>query len=211
MTTLNTSLRALLLAAPAALIGGAAMAGGLAEPIVVVEPAPVVAAPVVMMSGDWTGFYAGGQLGYGTVDEESLPDDFDFNGATYGVHAGYLYDFGSIVAGAEVDYDATNIESDEIDGETAEVDSIARAKLIVGYDAGALLPYLTGGVAQATLSSSMDEVDDTGTFLGGGVAYQISDNFRIGGEVLAHQFDDFDDSGADFDVTTASLKASFSF
>ena len=40
-------------------------AGGLAEPVA----EPVIAAPVVMapVSADWTGFYAGAQVGYGDV------------------------------------------------------------------------------------------------------------------------------------------------
>lgn len=214
MTTLKTLARTTLIAAPVALMGGAAFAGGLAEPVVVVEPAPVVAAPV-MMGNDWTGFYVGGQLGWGDVDLGFLPDDadYDFSGALYGVHAGYLYDFGSFVAGAEVDWDATNMEL-EVEGEDTgvNVESVARAKLIAGFDAGNVMPYLTGGWANASLDGDGEEAEDTGTFLGAGVSYAATDSIRVGAEVLQHSFEDFDDAeGFDFDVTTATLRVSFAF
>ena len=219
MITLNKFARTTLIAAPVALMGGAVLAGGLAEPVVVVEPAPV--APVVV-SNDWTGPYVGAQLGWGEVDLAEAPDDFEFDGAIYGVHAGYLFDLGSFVAGAELDYDLTNIESDVIgivgDGDLrAEVDSIARAKAILGFDAGSVMPYVTLGIVRADLSfviddETIEEIDDTGRFAGIGVSYMATDNLRVGAEVLQHEFEDFDDSeGFDFDVTTATIRASFSF
>ena len=79
-----------------------------------------------------------------------MPCNDDFTGALYGVHAGYMYDFGRIVAGAEIDWDATNINVDvpnSADG--VDLDSVARAKLRLGYDAGRFLPYVTAGYARA--------------------------------------------------------------
>ena len=204
--TIRTINRAILAALPASALAGAAFAGGLSEPVnpaPIAVPAPVVAAPV---GNDWSGFYAGGQLGYGSFDGETLDEAVD--GATYGVHAGYQYDFGSLVLGAEVDYDATNIEDE---AQSTEIDSIARAKLRVGYDAGSFMPYLTGGIAEATVSDGTDAISDTGAFGGLGVDYMFSDNIRVGAEVLQHNFDDFNDGGADFDATTAAARISFQF
>ena len=205
MTTTYKMVRTSILAAPLALAAGMASAGGLSEPVETVAPTPMPVAAPVMTGSDWTGFYAGGQLGYGQLDSDDLTEDPD--GLTYGAHAGYLYDMGSWVLGAELDIDGTEIED-----ETAEVavDAITRAKLRVGYDAGNWLPYVTAGVAQARVSGSLD-ADDTGGFAGLGAEYRVSDSIRVGAEVLQHQFEDFDGSGVDIDATTAAARVSFQF
>ena len=183
-----------------------AFAGGFAEPIAT----PPVAAPVIIaapapMSADWTGFYAGAQLGYGQLKSDAIVDEP--KDLLYGVHAGYLYDLGSIVLGAELDYDMTNIG---FAAPAVDLDSVARFKLRAGYDAGAFQPYLTAGVAQATVSGALDGTSD-GQFAGLGVDYQLSNNFRVGGEVLAHQFDDLVNSGVNVKATTLTLRASYNF
>jgi outer membrane immunogenic protein len=190
----------------AGLVAAPAMAGGFAEPIAT----PPVAAPVIVaapapISADWTGFYVGAQLGYGQLKSDAIveePKDL-----LYGVHAGYLYDLGNIVLGAELDYDMTNIG---FAAPPVDLDSVARFKLRAGYDAGAFQPYITAGVAQATVSGALDGTSD-GQFAGLGVDYQLSNNFRIGGEVLGHQFDDLVNSGIDVTATTLTLRASYNF
>ena len=203
MTTLKS---AAALAVVCGTIAGTAQAGGLSEPVVAVAPAPVpvIAAPTPV-GNDWTGFYAGAQLGYGQLSSDALEDEP--SDITYGVHAGYLYDLGSFVLGGELEYDVTDIVDE---GSDIALDSVLRAKVRAGYDAGNFLPYVTAGVAQATTSGAL-EAEDTGAFAGLGVDYQVNPNARVGVEVLHHQFDDFDDSGADIDATTASLRVSFSF
>lgn len=199
-----------MLAAPFALAAGMASAGGLAAPVETVAPTPMAAAPApVVRSSDWTGFYAGGQLGYGKVTTPVRPGDF--NGATYGVHAGYMYDLGSVVLGAEFDYDLTSMEL-----ESFEIDSIMRIKARAGYAAGQFLPYITGGVVRAVLSApnALDSNLD-GDFYGAGVAYKFSDNILIGGEVLQHKFYETNNngsiSGAGLRATTATARVSYQF
>ena len=178
----------------------AATAGNLAEPVMEAAPAPMPA-PMVM-TNDWTGFYAGGSLGYATADEAS--DAFDESGSTYGLHAGYDYDFGSFVMGGELEISGFDLE----DGGN-EVDSVSRAKIRAGYDAGSFMPYVAAGVARLDIGGL--DADDTGSFYGLGVDYMYSDSIRVGGEVLKHEFDDFNDTGLDFDATTAAVRVSFQF
>lgn len=182
-----------------------AFAGGLTEPVL----APPVAAPVIIAaptrrSADWTGFYAGAQLGYGQLTADGIEDA---DGVTYGVHAGYLYDLGNVVLGGELDYDMTEIG---FVAPAVDLNSVARLKLRVGYDAGRFLPYVVAGAARADVSGALDGTSD-GAFAGVGVDYQLSDSFRVGGEVLAHQFDDLVSSGINAEATTISLRASYNF
>ncbi|MEQ6203773.1 outer membrane beta-barrel protein [Sulfitobacter sp. HNIBRBA2951] len=184
----------------ATLMAGTAMAGNLNE--VAVEPAPV-AVPVYTdtgLGGDWNGFYGGLNLGYGDINGSG---DADGDDTTYGLHAGYDYDFGRYVVGAELEYDKADID---LNG-AADVDSVTRLKLRGGYDFGRTLVYATAGAAHLQTSIG----DDTGSFIGAGVAYQVNDSFTVGGEVLEHRFDDIGGSGVDADATTFNLRASYNF
>lgn len=200
MKTRPFIIAAALAAAP--LAAAPALAGGLNEP----QAAPIVSAPpapAMPVSGDWGGFYAGGQVGYG-----DLGDDFSGDGWLGGVHAGYNWDLGNFVLGIEGDYDVADIAI----ATGGSLDSVARLKLRAGYDAGRALIYATGGAAHATASDGLGgDPSDTGWFLGAGLGYQVTDSFILGAEVLSHQFDDFDGTGADVSATTATLRASFRF
>ncbi|WP_439142830.1 outer membrane protein [Pseudooctadecabacter sp.] len=180
-----------------------ALAGNLEEPVIAPAPAPVAVVPVAQ-GNDWTGFYAGGSLGYAEA-EESDPANFEADGATYGLHAGYDYDFGSFVLGGELEISGFDVSAGGVDA-----DSVARAKLRAGYDAGNFMPYVTAGAAQLNTGGAL-EGDDTGAFYGVGMDYLLTDSIRVGGEVLKHEFDNFDDSGLDLEATTASLRMSFQF
>lgn len=187
---------------------GAANAGGLSEPVIQPAPAalPTPAPAPVSLGGDWTGFYVGGQLGFGQLASDAFGDN-DPDGALYGVHAGYNYDFGRFVLGAELDYDFADISDSDTD---IDLDSVARLKLKAGYDVGRFLPYVTAGVAQATTGGTLD-ADDDGQFAGIGVDYQYNDRIRVGAEALQHEFNDFDGTGSDIDATTITARVSFTF
>lgn len=219
--------RIALTAAAALLAAGPALAGGFAAPVVVAAPsAPVAApvAPVVVSSGDWSGGYVGGQLGFGrlTLEDTSgldLEDDVN-SGALFGVHAGYMVDFGRIVAGAELDYDRTRIESEYygIPGwaeDPLRLDSIMRAKLRLGYDAGRVLPYVTAGVARANFSdeAGTEGLEDSfdGSFYGLGVSFAVSENVMVGVEGLRHNFEEAPFADDDSTLDTLTLRGSFRF
>lgn len=188
-------------------VASPALAGGLNDPAPMPAPAPVPAPAPMPVSADWTGFYAGGSLGYADVTGSTTLGD-DVNGLTFGAHAGYDYDFGSIVLGGELDLSGADI-TDDVSG--LEVDSVARLKLRAGYDAGDFLPYFTAGAAHLTTSGAIDD-SDTGYFYGIGGDYRVGGgNMRIGAELLQHRFEDYAGSGIDVDATSLGARVSFEF
>jgi opacity protein-like surface antigen len=188
----------------AALVAGPALAGG----PTVVEPEPVIAAPppVVEPSADWSGFYAGGQLGYGDVDSNG--GGLDGNGFLGGIHGGYRWDFGQFVFGTELDYDTVDIS---LGGDTGSLDDVTRLKLSGGADLGNSLLYATTGLAYASASVGPQSLSDDGWFYGAGVAFAINDQWTVGGEILQHNFNNFDGSGVDIDALTATARVGFRF
>ena len=121
------------LAAPLCLIAAPALAGSLSQPAT--DPVAVTPLFVPAPVGEWTGFYLGGQVGYG---DGGVPGT-DYDGGLAGVHAGYLHDLGDWVVGGELDYDFANMS-----GGPGKIDAIGRAKLIGSYDLGRTLVYATG-------------------------------------------------------------------
>lgn len=200
-----------LIAAAVAAVAAPAVAGSLApaatEPAVQ-APAPVAVVPV-QPSADWSGFYLGAQVGSGNFEGASdLGAEDDLTGTTYGLHAGYLHDFGRLVAGAELAWDDTSEIGSEVYGIDGE--SLISARLRVGYDLGSFLPYVSLGGAQLTTTGAIDD-SDTGYSYGIGADYALTESWRIGAEVSQYTFDDFADSGVDLSGTNAALRVSFAF
>ena len=166
---------------------------------------PTQRAQAMIGGEDWSGFYAGAQLGYSRVDTPLF--DEQASDLLYGLHAGYNYDLGNFVVGGELDYDWTQIGDS---GSGIELESVARLKVRAGLDAGAYMPFVTLGAAQAWTSGAAS-IDDRGIFGGVGVDYKLSDTIRVGGEILQHKFEDFGDSGSDIDATTLAARVSYSF
>ncbi|CUH80493.1 outer membrane protein [Tropicibacter naphthalenivorans] len=184
------------LAAAAALTATGAYAGDLSPaqpeaPVVVATPAPV------SFGGDWTGAYGG--LSYGNLSAQSAgASDNDY---AFGGHVGYDYDFGDWVVGGEYEYQ----DGGDVNIAGVDVDNVQRLKLRGGYDLGQALIYGTVGAARIDTSIG----DDTGAVGGVGLEYKVTDNFTIGGEVLAHDFNDL--GGADAEAQTFNMRASFRF
>lgn len=191
------------LAAAIALAGSPALAGGVAEP----APAIIPAAPAPAPAANWTGAYGGVQLEYGDVDVDLL--DEDGTGGLAGVFAGYRYDFGDYVIGAELDLNAADID---LSGGAGTLDSVARLGLEAGFDAGPALIYGTAGAAAATVEDGSDTLAGHGLFYGIGVDYAITSNVTVGAELLQHEFRDFDDTDdLDVSATTFGINAALRF
>jgi len=187
---------AAILAAPAAFAGGPVVP--VAEPIVM-APAPVVIVPV---TGDWNGGYLGAQLGY--ADGGSVDGD----GALGGVHGGYRWDLGRTVLGVEGMYNSADLSGDN---DLITTDNIASITGQVGRDLGKTLVYAKAGVAYADGEIVGQNADDYGYTVGLGVDYQVNQNWTVGGEVSTYSFDDFDDSGVNFNPTAVQVKAAYNF
>jgi opacity protein-like surface antigen len=188
----------------AALAAGPVLAGG--PTVVPAEPVVEPSAPVVVSSPDWSGFYAGGQLGYGDVDSNGA--GLDGNGWLGGIHGGYRWDLGQFVFGTELDYDSVGID---LGGDTGTLDDVTRVKLVGGADLGSSLLYATTGYAYATATVGTASLSDDGWFYGAGLTYALGDQWTLGGELLQHDFGNFDGSGVDFDALTATARFSFRF
>ena len=187
-------------------IASPALAGG----PVAVEPEPTVtpvSQPVIASGMDWSGAYAGVQLGYADIDSNGAGLDGD--GMLGGIHAGYRWDMGNFIAGAEVDWDSADVDLGNPVAGT--LDDVARLKLIAGAEFGRSLIYGTVGVAHANATVAGVDLSDNGWFLGAGLDYAVNDRWSIGGELLQHQFDDFDGTGVDLDATTVKAKVSLRF
>jgi opacity protein-like surface antigen len=181
-------------------------AGGLAEPAP--EPAYVPTPAPAPVSADWTGFYAGGQLEYGATDAEAPGLDEEDNGALYGAFAGYRYDFGNYVLGAELDLNAADIDITGV----GTLDRVYRLGVEAGYDAGPALLYATAGAAYASIDAvGGGTLEDDGYFYGVGMDYAVTENVTVGAELLRHEFDDFDGSGVDAGATTFGINAALRF
>jgi outer membrane immunogenic protein len=192
--------RTLLAALGATAIAAPAFAGSLTP--VASEPVVNTPAPVAMSMGrDWTGGYAGLQLGYADVDTNiaGVQGDDVIGGLT----AGYDWDFGNFVLGVGVDADIADL--DVAPGLTLE--RVYRLKVRGGYDLGNGLLYATAG----GVGADVDGLGyDTGYFIGAGYEHMVTDTISLGGEILYHEFDNFK-STADIEATTFQVRANYRF
>ncbi|MFA5952808.1 MAG: outer membrane beta-barrel protein [Hyphomicrobium sp.] len=133
-------------------------------------------------SSSFKGFYVGGHAGYGQVLEDGAEGT---NGIVGGVHGGYNYQSGALVAGIEGDYDDTDIsDSETVAGLPASVSIgyLASVRGRLGYATHNTLFYATAGYAWSNFEVSVTDGVDTlegtldldGVVAGGGVEYKFS-------------------------------------
>ena len=137
----------------------------------VMEEPPAPAAPMEEPPlNTWTGAYAGVSLGYGfsgdTDDGSPVNNEIGTDGFLLGGFAGYNYQVGNMVAGAEADIGYSWEEGSNA-GLTSEsgVEGSLRARL--GYVVSpSVLLYATAGGAAKDLEVSGGGVSDNNTMLG---------------------------------------------
>jgi opacity protein-like surface antigen len=198
--------------------GGAALLTSLAASVGVAcaadlaVKAPVYKAPPPVILSDWSGFYLGldGGGGWANATFNNWDNFFDSDfssqkakpqGGLFGGHAGYNWQFGSIVTGVEFDFDAANISGTATDPSqpafnvTLKTDELATARGRLGYTVlPNLLAYGSAGGAwsHSTLNTSFNTTSDLitpfGWVAGAGLEYKFYGNWIARAEYLHYDF-----------------------
>jgi outer membrane immunogenic protein len=127
-----------------------------------------VKAPVAVPTYSWTGFYVGGNIGYGWAQQNTAPvavipvgvdsSSATINGVIGGGQMGYNWQFNQIVLGVEADFQASGQTGTmntifhagglPIAGQATEkLDYFGTVRGRIGYAWNQYLPYFTGGWA----------------------------------------------------------------
>src|SRR5690606_9602913 len=156
---------------------------------------------------NWTGFYAGGHLGYTqsrarfTDPSEGVSVSDSLKGFLGGGQAGFNYQFGTWVFGLEADIsgsnaDATQVIVDPASGDASQMKEKIRWTSLVtgrmGYAFDRALLYVKGGVAFGGFSLNGNDFDSgdtvrksysqTGWTVGGGLEYALNSAWSVRAE-----------------------------
>jgi outer membrane immunogenic protein len=171
--------------------------------------------PPVAPLYDWTGYYVGGQLGYGwghtgnafqffidgdpTVYPWERDGSIRYHGALGGGHLGYLYQATpNFVLGVEGAINAAGIKGDDNQAggitNTRRIDYFGTLNARLGFASDRLFIYAIGGAAAGRASASdiqqggSDRKFVSGWNVGGGLEQALGENWRIRAQ---YQYVDF--------------------
>jgi len=156
--------------------------------------APPPAIPIYL--SDWAGFYIGinGGGGWSHTTFDFTPAlNSTASGGVFGGHAGYNWQYGSVVAGAEVDFDGADIKKTAL-GVEQKTNELASTRARVGYVfVPSFLAYASGGVGFGHTQISTpgflsDEVNQFGWVAGAGLEYKLLDHLLLRAEYLHYDF-----------------------
>lgn len=166
----------------------------------------------------WDGAYAGitaaGNGGEQTYCPCGGSPSYNLEGTTFGIFAGYNFNYGSYVLGGEIAYTAGSIYETQINGPSVydnyDFESIIDVKARIGYDMGRYLPYATLGFTSANWSQNGAHSPSNGYVVGAGIDYAVSDQFFIGAEYV---WRDVANSSLEFEasVSSISLRGAYKF
>jgi len=178
-------------------------------------------------TGGWDGAYIGGFVGYGwgtlAAENGNVIDgpELDLGGWTAGATLGANFSVGSgIVLGAAGDVAWSSVGGyDSVKGTDFDMNWNSSLRGRAGYDAGAFMPYLTGGLAIAGATASSGGTDDTqvhfGWTAGAGVEVAATEQISID---LQYRYSDYgqatyDVGGgtSDLDLSTNAVTAGVNF
>jgi opacity protein-like surface antigen len=176
--------------------------------------APVYKAPPPVILSDWAGLYIGVHGGGGWADNkfDLFPrDNVTATGGLGGGHVGYNWQFGSVVAGVEGDFDGADLKATDVDNFTHKTDMLASARARLGYVfVPNLLAYGTAGAGwgHSKISSvgSSTSFDQFGWVAGAGLEYKLWGPISVRAEYLHYDFGS--KSFTDFNFGTDRLKES---
>jgi outer membrane immunogenic protein len=193
----------------------AALAGG--PTVVPTDPEPEVSAPAA--AHDWSGPYIG--LSYATTSADigfNPGNDFDFeNGHATALHAGYLFQRGSLVYGGELAYGRVGGTFIPGFGGDDEIDYVLDLKARAGVTTNRTLFYGVLGYSKSRyVEPPLFEFDLDGLAYGVGVEVAASDRLIVGLEYLKRDLSGDATSGivtidSDANLDTLGLRVGFSF
>jgi outer membrane immunogenic protein len=178
---------------------------------------PITKAPTAVPPAfDWSGFYIGVQggwqgsrIGLSSPPDGTLSYEPHHNSGAVGGFGGMQSQFGQIVLGVEGGYLAgfgqASLETPSISIFTPGGTGTAQAKLRdiwsvggrIGWAAGNLMPYLTGGFANGSFQFDAQDVfkhteqaraNTSGGYLGGGIDWAVTTNWIVGVEYRHYAF-----------------------
>jgi outer membrane immunogenic protein len=170
-------------------------AAGVANAADMAVKAPVYKAPPPIIIPSWAGFYIGVHGGGGWADNKFNVfgrDNGTGSGGFGGGHVGYNWQFGSVVAGVEGDFDGAALSYTDVDRFKHTTDELASARARLGYAViPNLLAYGTGGFGWAhskidsgPFAAPGDSVSQPGWVAGAGLEYKIFGPLIARGEYL---------------------------
>jgi outer membrane immunogenic protein len=161
--------------------------------------APIYKAPPpseVTQAYNWTGFYLGanGGGGWGHSFWEGNTTGIGLSGAQVGGTAGYNWQFGKAVFGLEGDLDWSNLKGTNVsagcpNGCSTNDSWLSTVRGRVGYAFGAVMPYVTGGLAVGDIRASIpgfagDSTTNAGWTAGAGLEVALPGNWSAKAEYL---------------------------
>lgn len=148
--------------------------------------ATVAAISTSAQSGDWGGIYAGGTASSVTmaVDDTSYGVPFEPSGTSFGGFAGYNFQSGNWVFGAEAAVATGEVGGD--DGSYLRPFDRGTTLSIggrVGFDAGRYLPYVSAGYTSSEFGAYHalgGDIDDYASFTATGTSYAVGVDVAVG-------------------------------
>ena len=206
------------LAAAGLAIASVPAAPALAADIGTAEPLPTPDMVAVEPASDWTGFHLGALLGWtwADADTDAIEGDVEAEGVDGGVYAGFDYQMGSFVLGAEGDLIVSGVDGEEGPLSLDQgLNGSLRARAGVALDR--FLLYGTGGAALTEVELGRGGAGDDPTLwgwtVGAGAETMITDNITARVE---YRYTDYEDetfsvggppASVESDLSTHSVRA----
>jgi outer membrane immunogenic protein len=158
--------------------------------------------PVAAFQPLWAGLYLGGSIGrgWGNISDvwtDSYPDgpifitgvterSDELNGAVYGAHLGYNFQYGNIVFGPEIGINGAGMDSSAFNGNVKhDLNWYATAVGRLGYARDNVLLYGFGGIAWGNMETELprsrfkDTATSVGWTAGLGAEYALSSHLIL--------------------------------
>jgi outer membrane immunogenic protein len=178
------------------LVAGIAAAAFCAAPAFAADM-PVKAPAMVAPVWNWTGFYLGGQAGYGwgkssyNLPATGFSISWSATGGFGGIFGGYNYQVNNIVFGIQGEYNVARIDGSIVNGsghlQTSKLNNLGSIDGRVGFAFGRSLVYAIGGVSFWDPKQTFNTVgvgtvafsggNKTGWDIGGGLEYAFLGNW----------------------------------